>query len=419
MLEKHKRHGLDVVRGGSYTAARLGDHTKRALSDAFFLCAGNPRARCGGAHASKRCGERRVAARAHAAWRRARDDDVFSETADGSLPGATVCWSRTPTTIGGPRAAFARESSRPKAPPKAPPERGRPTARRPPAPAPSGAPVGAPGESETAGNPGGGVGSAPRASRGVRGSGRGREARARAREDGAGRAGEDQGAAGAGVGSIRRAIVSIGSFSSKKNGITCIRGHLFVFTGGAESLAGTELTTREEGGWGGWHSVPSTAGGGRARGVGGRRGRGPRVLLTSARGERASGVDLSCRMGRLRDVTAGLSATFARLRGRTRDAPANAKQHHRRRRRRKVRALPPIRPSEASRLDREEASSGTEQTAFFFATNLVSFRTRRADAPRPLTDDTSHPDRIPTPSISHALTHTHAHSRTLTHTHSP
>ena len=89
MLERHERHGLDVVRGGSYTSARLGDHTKRALSDAFFLRAGNPAcAVCGGAHASKRCGERRAAARAYAAWRRARDDDVFSETADGSSPGA-------------------------------------------------------------------------------------------------------------------------------------------------------------------------------------------------------------------------------------------------------------------------------------------------------------------------------------------
>lgn len=65
MLERHERHGLDVVRGGSYTSARLGDHTKRALSDAFFLRAGNPAcAVCGGAHASKRCGARRAAARA-------------------------------------------------------------------------------------------------------------------------------------------------------------------------------------------------------------------------------------------------------------------------------------------------------------------------------------------------------------------
>jgi len=95
MLERHERHGLDVVRGGSYTSARLGNHTKRALSDAFFLRAGNPHmcAVCGGAHASKRCGARRAAARAYAAWRRARgaarDDDVFSETENrGSSPGA-------------------------------------------------------------------------------------------------------------------------------------------------------------------------------------------------------------------------------------------------------------------------------------------------------------------------------------------
>ena len=98
--------------------------------------------------------------------------------------------------------------------------RGKPAARRPPAPAPArrrrarrrARRIRNGGEVDR----GGGVGSAPRASRGVRGSGRGREARARAREDGAGRAGKDQGAAGAGVGSIRRAIVSIGSFSSKK-----------------------------------------------------------------------------------------------------------------------------------------------------------------------------------------------------------
>ena len=80
MFERHARHGLDVVRGGSYTAAHMPDHRKRALADAFFL---RDEARldcavCGGAHASKRCGERRDAARAYATWRRKnapRDDD--------------------------------------------------------------------------------------------------------------------------------------------------------------------------------------------------------------------------------------------------------------------------------------------------------------------------------------------------------
>ena len=190
-----------------------------------FSCAREtPRARCAAARtpangaasgAPRRARTRRGAERATTTF--------FRKPPTDRRPGRTVRWSRTPTTSGGPRAGRSRgrRSRRPKAPPKAPPgARGKPAARRPPAPAPAPAP--APrrrarrirngGEVDR----GGGVGSAPRASRGVRGSGRGREARARAREDGAGRAGEDQGAAGAGVGSIRRAIVSIGSFSSKK-----------------------------------------------------------------------------------------------------------------------------------------------------------------------------------------------------------
>ena len=78
MFERHARHGLDVVRGGSYTAAHMPDHRKRALADAFFLRDDIACAVCGGAHASKRCGERREAARAYATWRRKnepRDDD--------------------------------------------------------------------------------------------------------------------------------------------------------------------------------------------------------------------------------------------------------------------------------------------------------------------------------------------------------
>jgi len=63
MFERHARHGLDVVRGGSYTAAHMPDHRKRALKDAFFLRDDIACAVCGGAHASKRCGERRDAAR--------------------------------------------------------------------------------------------------------------------------------------------------------------------------------------------------------------------------------------------------------------------------------------------------------------------------------------------------------------------
>ena len=65
---------------------------------------------------------------------------------------------------------------------------------------------------------GGGVGSAPRASRGVRGGERDREARARAREDGAGRDGEDQGVAEAGVGSMRRGVVNLDESLTGKNG---------------------------------------------------------------------------------------------------------------------------------------------------------------------------------------------------------
>ena len=156
MLEKHKRHGLDVVRGGSYTAARLGDHTKRALSDAFFLCAGNPAcAVCGGAHASKRCGERRAAARAYAAWRRARDDDVFSETADGSSPGADgPLEPYADDDRGSEGRAFARETfaasegASEGASGSAGKAGGAASAG---AGAGAGAPVGAPGESETAG----------------------------------------------------------------------------------------------------------------------------------------------------------------------------------------------------------------------------------------------------------------------------
>ena len=153
MLERYKRHGLDVVRGGSYTAARLGDHSKRALSDAFFLCAGNPAcAVCGGAHASKRCGARRAAARAYAAWRRARDDDdddddVFSETELEKLEPLEPYDDR-----GSEGRAFARETfaASEGASEGASGSEGKAGGAAS-AGAGAGAPVGAPGESETAG----------------------------------------------------------------------------------------------------------------------------------------------------------------------------------------------------------------------------------------------------------------------------
>jgi len=91
MFERHARHGLDVVRGGSYDAAHMPAHRKRALGDRFFLHDATRAscAVCGGAHVSKRCAARRDAARAYAAWRRARaprDDDGFSEpSGEGSF----------------------------------------------------------------------------------------------------------------------------------------------------------------------------------------------------------------------------------------------------------------------------------------------------------------------------------------------
>ena len=98
MFERHARHGLDVVRGGSYTAAHMPDHRKRALADAFFLRDDIACAVCGGAHASKRCGERQDAARAYATWRRKnarRDDETSDEDDDDDLSRAESMGSRS------------------------------------------------------------------------------------------------------------------------------------------------------------------------------------------------------------------------------------------------------------------------------------------------------------------------------------
>ena len=104
-------------------------------------------------------------------------------------------------------------------------------------------------------------------------------------------------------------------------------------------------------------------------------------------------------------MTAGLSATFARLRGRTRDAPANAKQHRRRRRRRKVRPFPPIRPSGACRRDRRERSMCRASNGFF-----LRFRFSFSNATtRPSTDDRS---SFPTHRILHRRTRTRVFART-------
>jgi hypothetical protein len=63
----------------------------------------------------------------------------------------------------------------------------------------------------------------------------------------------EKGASHASVAAARRNGVGDAIFTA--------RNFFVFFTGGAESLAGAELTTREEGGWGGWPSVPSAAGG--------------------------------------------------------------------------------------------------------------------------------------------------------------
>jgi hypothetical protein len=117
MFERHARHGLDVVRGGSYTAAHMPDHRKRALADAFFLRDDIACAVCGGAHASKRCGERREAARVYATWRRKNaprdDDDDNDDDDDLSCAESTGSQSLEPYADdeeGSEGRAFARET---------------------------------------------------------------------------------------------------------------------------------------------------------------------------------------------------------------------------------------------------------------------------------------------------------------------
>ena len=425
MFEKHKSTGSTSCAAGVHRRASRGPHETRA-ERCVFPARGRPRVR--GVRRRARQQTVRRAPRAAARGVRgvapsARGDDVFSETADDDVArgGLIVAGAvrRRRSGVRGPRVREGDVRGVRRALLGASGSEGKAGGAASAGPAPAPARPSARPENQKR------RGSGPRrrsricSARFTRGS---RE-RARSRGSRASAGGRSRtcwrgsGCCGGGCRGIRRAIVSIvgRAFHRKKKMGSHALEDTFSFSPEVPSRwpAQSSPRGRKAAGGAGLRYRPRREGDARGVSVGVAAEDPSRV--TSARGERASGIDLSCRMGRLRDVTAGLSATFARLRGRTRDAPANAKQHHRRRRRRKVRALPPIRPSEASRLDREEASSGTEQTAFFFATNLVSFRTRRADAPRPSTDDSSHPDRIPTPSISHALTHTH--SRTHTHTH--
>ena len=155
MLEKHKRHGLDVVRGGSYTAARLGDHTKRALSDAFFLCAGNPACAVAAARTpANGAASARAGARVRGVAPR-RATTTFSETADGSSPGADgPLEPYADDDRGSEGRAFARETFAPSegASEGASGSEGKAGgAASAGAGAGAGAPVGAPGDSETAG----------------------------------------------------------------------------------------------------------------------------------------------------------------------------------------------------------------------------------------------------------------------------
>jgi hypothetical protein len=102
MFEKHERHGLDVVRGGSCTSAELQDHRKRALTEAFFIKTGPVCPVCMGPHVSKRCAARREATRAYREWCR-RDDD------DGVCPDADVL--ETSSERSSEERAFARETA--------------------------------------------------------------------------------------------------------------------------------------------------------------------------------------------------------------------------------------------------------------------------------------------------------------------
>jgi hypothetical protein len=95
MFERHARHGLDVVGGGADIACAV----------------------CGGAHASKRCGERRDAARAYATWRRknAPRDDDDDEDDDDDLSRAESMGSQSLEPYaddeeGSEGRAFARET---------------------------------------------------------------------------------------------------------------------------------------------------------------------------------------------------------------------------------------------------------------------------------------------------------------------
>jgi hypothetical protein len=88
MFEKHKRHGLDAVRGGAYSATVMQTHQRRRLGDAFFM-RGNDNAPCpvcgDGSHVSKRCAARREAVGRYAKWRRVCDGDVAAVSQSNSV----------------------------------------------------------------------------------------------------------------------------------------------------------------------------------------------------------------------------------------------------------------------------------------------------------------------------------------------
>ena len=83
MFEKHKRHGLDVVRGGGYNALNLQQHQKRRLYDVFFLKDEPACAVCGDKrHVSKWCVKRRDVVDKYTKWRKVfcDGDEALSET---------------------------------------------------------------------------------------------------------------------------------------------------------------------------------------------------------------------------------------------------------------------------------------------------------------------------------------------------